>query len=49
MFAPRSRPTDSAAEHATIVDAIARSDAKQARAAVAAHIRTVRKLVEAIG
>ena len=46
MFAPKSRPTDSAAEHATIVDAIARRDAAQARAAVVAHIQTVRDLLE---
>ena len=46
MFAPRTRPTNSAAEHATIVDAIARHDAVQARLAVAAHIATVRTLIE---
>jgi GntR family transcriptional repressor for pyruvate dehydrogenase complex len=49
MFTPRTRPTDSAAEHATIVDAIARGDAGRARAAVAAHIETVRNLVESAG
>jgi GntR family transcriptional regulator, transcriptional repressor for pyruvate dehydrogenase complex len=49
MFAPVTRPTDSAAEHATIVDAIARRDETQARIAVAAHIRTVRELIEAAG
>lgn len=48
MFTPSTRPTDSAAEHATIVDAIARRDAGQARAAVAAHIRTVRNLVDSL-
>ncbi|HET8529134.1 MAG TPA: FCD domain-containing protein [Gaiellaceae bacterium] len=46
MFTPKSRPTGSAAEHATIVDAIARRDAGQARAAVAAHIQTTRGLLE---
>lgn len=46
MFAPRTRPTDSAAEHATIVDAIARRDPALAREAVVAHIATVRKLIE---
>jgi GntR family transcriptional regulator, transcriptional repressor for pyruvate dehydrogenase complex len=49
MFAPVTRPTDSAAEHATVVDAIARRDETQARIAVAAHIRTVRELIEAAG
>jgi DNA-binding FadR family transcriptional regulator len=47
MFTPKSRPTDSAAEHATIVDAIARRDPSRARAAVAAHILTSRELLEA--
>ena len=46
MFAPRTRPTDSAAEHATIVDAIARRDPALAREAVVAHIATVRRLIE---
>lgn len=48
MFAPRSRPTKSAVEHATIVDAIAHRDEAQARAAVAAHILTTRTLVESL-
>jgi len=48
VFALRTRATESAAEHATIVDAIARRDGEAARAAVARHIATVRELVESI-
>jgi GntR family transcriptional repressor for pyruvate dehydrogenase complex len=48
VFALRTRATESAAEHATIVDAIARRDADAARLAVARHIATVRKLLEAM-
>jgi GntR family transcriptional repressor for pyruvate dehydrogenase complex len=48
VFALRARATDSAAEHATIVDAIARRDAAGAKAAVARHIDTVRGLLESI-
>ena len=48
VFALRTRPTDSAAEHATIVDAIARRDAEAARAAVARHIASVRALLDTL-
>lgn len=47
VFALRTRATESAAEHATIVDAIARRDAGAARTAVARHIESTRLLLSA--
>jgi GntR family transcriptional regulator, transcriptional repressor for pyruvate dehydrogenase complex len=48
VFALRTRAIESAAEHATIVDAVARRDADAARTAVARHIASVRELLDSI-
>jgi DNA-binding FadR family transcriptional regulator len=44
-LAPPARPAESAAEHAAIVDAIARRNADAARAATAQHIASVERIL----